>query len=172
MSTFVSVGNAHQPFGRLLEAVRAIAQRLPQPVIVQHGYTPFDDAGCTRVSFLGMDEFIRQICNSDLLITHAGAGSVIHALQAGKVPVIMPRRFSLGEHINDHQVEFARALADIGKAILAEETSDLEGAVEKALRLQRTSEHNASNKNFVPPMVELVDQVLSEHARHLSATRK
>ena len=37
MTTFVAVGNATQPFARLIDAVVAIAADLPQPVLIQHG---------------------------------------------------------------------------------------------------------------------------------------
>ena len=172
MSTFVSVGNAHQPFGRLLEAVSRVAVRLPQPVIVQHGYTPFDDPACTHVPFLGMEEFIQRVGDAELLIMHAGAGSVIHAVGAGKIPVIMPRRVAYGEHVNDHQVEFAQALAAAGKVVMVENPGDLERAVEEAMARQRQlPNRDGGGKDSLPPLVGLVDRLLSEYARDLSLDR-
>jgi UDP-N-acetylglucosamine transferase subunit ALG13 len=41
---------------------------------------------------------------ASLVITHAGMGSIITALELGKRIIVMPRRASLGEHRNDHQV--------------------------------------------------------------------
>ncbi len=35
------MGNATQPFTRLLDGIAAIARELPQPVFVQSGSTPF-----------------------------------------------------------------------------------------------------------------------------------
>jgi UDP-N-acetylglucosamine transferase subunit ALG13 len=172
LSTFVSVGNAHQPFGRLLEAVRRVAARLPQPVVVQHGYTPFDDSVCSRVPFLGMEEFIRHVRDAELLIMHAGAGSVIHAVGAGKIPVIMPRHTAHGEHVNDHQVEFAQALAATGKVVAVENPDDLERAVEEAMTRQRQlSNRDGGHKDSAPPLVGLVDRLLSDYARDLSLDR-
>ena len=173
MSTFVSIGNAHQPFGRLLEAVRRAAERLPQPLVVQHGYTPFDDPVCTRVPFLSMEEFIRCVRDADLLIMHAGAGSVIHAVGAGKIPVIMPRRAAYGEHVNDHQVEFAQALMATGKVIVVENPDDLERAAEEAMTRQRQlSNRDGNHKDSLPPLVGLVDRLLRDHARNLSLNRE
>jgi len=173
LSTFVSIGNAHQPFERLLEAVRRVAARLPQPVFVQHGYTPFDDPVCTRVPFLSMEEFVQRVHDAELLIMHAGAGSVIHAAGAGKIPVIMPRHAAYGEHVNDHQVEFAQALAAAGKAVVVENPDDLERAVEEAMARQRQfSNRDGGRQDSPPPLVGMVDRVLSDYARDLSLNRE
>ena len=83
--------------------------------------------------FVSMDEFERQIQQSSLLIMHAGAGSVIHAIRAGRLPIVMPRRAAEGEHIDDHQHEFATALASTGQVLLARDTVELRTAVGAAL---------------------------------------
>jgi UDP-N-acetylglucosamine transferase subunit ALG13 len=80
-----------------------------------------------------MDEFERLIQQSSLLIMHAGAGSVIHALRTERVPIVMPRRAAEGEHIDDHQLEFATALASTGHVLLARDTAELRSAVRTAL---------------------------------------
>lgn len=159
MSTFVSVGNATQPFARLLDAVCKLAPQLPQPVFVQYGAAhSFSCAACAGVAFLEMGEFEKRVIEAELLILHAGAGSVIHAIKAGKVPVIMPRRASLGEHVDDHQHEFARELEKIGKVFVAHDAATLAQAVVVALQNQKI-------RYFVghaePPLVEMVRKALA-----------
>ncbi|MCK9418611.1 MAG: multidrug MFS transporter [Nitrospirae bacterium] len=161
MTTFVSVGNATQPFDRLIEAVLRIASRLPQPVIVQHGNTLLQCTGCISRPFMEMTEFSQHVEKAELLILHAGAGSVIQAIQAGKVPVVMPRRAKYGEHVDDHQLEFARALAEMGKVVVAEEPEDLIIAIEEARKRQGMA--HALNKR--PPLVDLIDETLREYAK-------
>jgi UDP-N-acetylglucosamine transferase subunit ALG13 len=80
-----------------------------------------------------MDEFERLIQQSALLIMHAGAGSVIHAVRAERLPIVMPRRAADGEHIDDHQLEFATTLASTGHVLLARDTAELRRAVRAAL---------------------------------------
>lgn len=133
VTTFVSVGNARQPFSRLLAGVAAAAARMPAPVIVQHGHTPFLFEGLTGRAFMPMDAFAALLGQSDLVILHAGAGSILQAIDAGKCPVVMPRRSAEGEHIDDHQCELARAFAKRGLVELAMEVRDLEPAIERAL---------------------------------------
>ena len=64
------------------------------------------------------------------------AGKNPHAIQAGKVPVIMPRRAHLGEHVDDHQLEMAQALERAGKVAVAREAAELPDAVKRALMMQ------------------------------------
>lgn len=133
MTTLLSVGNATQPFERLVNAVIALAPTLPQPVIVQHGATPVAATHCDCRSYVSMTEFETLVVRARLLILHAGAGSVIHAVRAGKLPIVMPRSAGLGEHVDDHQMEFAIELERAGKIVLVRESADLAAAVEFVL---------------------------------------
>lgn len=129
MSTFVALGNATQPFPRLIAAVSTAFDRLPQPVFVQHGRTPLEDPRLAGEAFLAMDAFVQRIEQARLVVCHAGAGTVLHALWAGKTPVVMPRRARLGELVDDHQAEFAHALARLGRVRLAESAAELSAAL-------------------------------------------
>lgn len=160
MSTFVSVGNATQPFARLVEGVIAIADQLPQPVIVQHGHTTLKVSDAiTALAFMNMDEFATQVDTAELLIMHAGAGSLIHAVQAGKVPIVMPRLSEYGEHVDDHQTEFASAIEDSGRIVIAHHASELEGAAQRAQSLQRDLK---SKPKGLPHLVDMVGDLLKE----------
>lgn len=161
MSTFITVGNAKQPFHRLLEAAASLIPHLPQPVVVQHGETPFQCDHCQVVQFLDMARFEQLVTESRLLIMHAGAGSVIHAIRSGKLPVIMPRRKQHGEHVDDHQLEFASALESTGRVMLAEDAKDLEHAITRALANQQPPSSSTSSQ---PDMVQLVAGVLKHCA--------
>lgn len=152
---------------RLLDGISRLANQLPGPVIVQHGHTPFHDAACQTVPFLGMHEFIDHIHNAELLIMHAGAGSIMHAVEAGKVPVVMPRRAALGEHVNDHQVELAEALAETGKVVVANTSDDLARAVNEAMAKQKQAQAKSpgSKGNSIPPLTVTIENILHDYAQ-------
>lgn len=159
MSTFVSVGNANQPFPRLLEAVAGLAEKLPPPVIVQHGHTPTGPGNYQRVAFLSMDQFMNQIKESDLLILHAGAGSILNALSAGKKPVVVPRREEFGEHINNHQVEFASMLAKAGRIFLVEDPKYLDNTIQEALCWSQAEKIKKMTTTLTSPQSKMIDLV-------------
>ena len=160
MSTFISVGNSTQPFGRLLEAVAAVAGDLPQPVFVQSGSTPFHAESCENVAFLDMSEFQSRVGQATLVIMHAGAGSLITALRSGKVPVVMARRARYGEHVDDHQLEFARELEKAGRIVVVNEPTELLSAVREALARQETPRR----AELPPAIIGLITDVLHRYA--------
>ena len=130
--TFVTVGNATQPFGRLLEAVErlAVAGALPEPVVVQSGHNArFASRACVVHPFLKMEEFEERVGAATLVIGHAGAGTIVHALAAGRMPVVMPRRAKYGELIDDHQADFVRRLVSERRVVAAWEPADLAAAI-------------------------------------------
>ena len=167
LSSFVSLGNATQPFPRLLAAVADVAALLPRPLMVQHGATAPDALagldGVQLAPFIDMAAFEAQMGNASLLILHAGAGSVIHAVRAGKRPVVMPRRQQLGEHVDDHQLDFARMLASSGHVILAETAEDLPRAVAQALVMPQQGRMESEDS----AMLRLVSDTLAGYAATL-----
>ena len=99
------------------------------------------DAFCGK-----MDEFEHLVERADLLIIHAGAGSVIHAAHAGKVPVVIPRRQELGEHVDNHQLEFVQELEKTGKIVAVYDCGQLLQAIADAQSRQsemNVNEHKA-----------------------------
>lgn len=57
------------------------------------------------------------IAEADLVIAHAGIGSCLTALDAGRCPVVLPRRQAHGEHVDDHQELIAGELDRRGLAV-------------------------------------------------------
>jgi UDP-N-acetylglucosamine transferase subunit ALG13 len=106
-----------------------------------------------------MNSFIAALTAADIVILHAGA-SALHAIQAGKVPVIVPRRACFDELVDDHQIEFARQLEGMGLAVVVEDVADLARAVEevRTIRVQALASRP-------PPLVRMVAEILDRRAR-------
>ena len=161
LSTFVTVGNATQPFDRLLRAVTAAADILPKPIHVQHGVSSLSMPGCLCDPFLGMDEFEERMRSATLVITHAGAGSLMHALDAGQVPIVMPRESRHGEHVDDHQIELAEALARGNRVIVIRSEADLPDAIRRALKDRAAGRQQRTE----PALVGMVRERLEEYSK-------
>jgi hypothetical protein len=87
--TFVTVGNAVQPFGRLLRALDEAEDHLPSAVFIQSGRTQIAPrCDWMAVPFLEMTEFERRLADARLIVAHAGTGVVIQGAQARKVPTL------------------------------------------------------------------------------------
>src|SRR3954462_1175882 len=105
---FVVVGT-QLPFDRLIRAVDEWAgNRRQRDVVAQIGPTAYRASNIKTHRFLEPAEFRRYMERADFVVSHAGMGTVITALELGKPVLVMPRRADLLEHRNDHQIATAR----------------------------------------------------------------
>ncbi|MBA3867343.1 MAG: hypothetical protein H0X42_13545 [Solirubrobacterales bacterium] len=74
------------------------------------------------------DAMLECFREADVVITHAGVGSILCARSEGHVPLVVPRRHDLGEHVDEHQAELTRALAARGGVVAVWETANLAAA--------------------------------------------
>lgn len=121
---FVTVGT-QLPFDRLISAVDDWAgERRVSDVIAQIGPSSLVPKHVSVKPFVAADEFQQFVKEASLIIAHAGMGSIITAMELGKPIIIMPRRASLGEHRNEHQLATAQQLSGRGVHV-AQERADL-----------------------------------------------
>jgi UDP-N-acetylglucosamine transferase subunit ALG13 len=66
-----------------------------------------------------------------VIISHGGAGFISATVRAGRKPLVLPRRGSLGEHVDDHQVAMVAKLASLGLVVSLDATP-LEEAIARA----------------------------------------
>ena len=132
---FVTVGT-QLPFDRLLTAVDqwACANR-DHKVIAQTGKTDLVLPWIESQPFVNAAEFKKHLKQADVLVAHAGMGSILTAMELGKPVIIMPRRADLGEHRNDHQLATAERLAHLANLQIVNSASELEAALEVALNV-------------------------------------
>ncbi len=122
---FVTVGT-QGPFDRLIRAVDEWAGvRGRSDIFAQIGPSDFRPRHIRSAPFVGADEFKKHVEVANLIIAHAGMGSIIVALELGKRIVVMPRRADLGEHRNDHQIATARRLSENGRILSAMDRQEL-----------------------------------------------
>jgi len=99
-------------------------------------------------TFIPPSTFDELMGKAELIIAHAGMGSIISALQYQKPIVIMPRRAALGEHRNDHQLATALRFSDRSGIFVAQDESELGVTIERALR------HNGSGDEKLSPYAQ------------------
>ena len=91
---------------------------MAQPILIQAGSTPFSHEKCQVIDFINMDMFLQYVEQAEILILQAGAGSTMQAINAGKYPILIPRKKEFNEVVNDHQIGFAKILHNEGKLTL------------------------------------------------------
>lgn len=126
---FATLGTHHQPFDRLIDALAALPA---EELVVQHGHSPAPRTAARAVAFMPFSDVMEQMEAARAVITHAGVGSILCARRAGHIPIVVPRLKRHGEHVDDHQLELTRALAERGVVVPALALDRLADAVDSA----------------------------------------
>ena len=122
---FATCGSSPMQFNRMMSALAVLS---PADLIVQHGPSPAPPSAASY-PYLPFGEIVELMQQADVVISHAGVGSIMCALQAGRVPVVFPRLKRYSETVDDHQAELANALAERGTVLVASNAEELVRAV-------------------------------------------
>ena len=110
MNVFVVVGSLF-PFDRLVREVDDWCSTRPDvEAVAQIGKARYTPQHMEWYEILSPSDFERIFMQSDLVISHAGMGVILHALMNGKDLVVMPRSAAARETTTDHQMATAEAL--------------------------------------------------------------
>jgi UDP-N-acetylglucosamine transferase subunit ALG13 len=106
---FVTVG-AQVPFDRLVHTVdRWAEQRDRTDVIAQVGATPRPPKHIQWHRHLDPATYRSLMHDADVIVTHAGMGTMLTAMEFARPVLVMPRQGALRETRNGHQNDTARA---------------------------------------------------------------
>lgn len=132
LRVFVTVGaNQHAGFERM---IRELYELIPAHWSSYWQYGPTDVRGLKidGSKTLSAKDMMRQLELADVIVSHAGTGSILSSLMAGKIPIVVPRAANEGEHVDEHQVDLANFAAANDLAIVRQvgelSTADLVAA--------------------------------------------
>jgi UDP-N-acetylglucosamine transferase subunit ALG13 len=122
---FVTVGT-QLPFPRLIATVDAWAGRNGAvEVIAQTGPCEAPPAHLRAYDFMPPGELDKCMRSAEVVVAHAGIGSILTAQRYRRPIIILARRAAQGEHRNDHQVATARHLGGRPGIAVAAEAEDV-----------------------------------------------
>lgn len=124
---FVTVGTHEQGMERLLiELDRLIGEKeIKDEIVAQIGYSLYKPKNYKYKEMISYDEMDEMVKKASIVITHGGPGSIFHAIQRGKVPIVVPRNPDFNEHVDDHQILFTKRLERNLKVIGVYDINDL-----------------------------------------------
>jgi UDP-N-acetylglucosamine transferase subunit ALG13 len=128
---FITVGTEKFPFDRLIKTMDEFVgnNNVSNVAFAQIGNCTYIPKSIEYKKFISFGQMQDLISKADIIVSHAGTGSIRLALSYGKIPIIMPRNFDLGEHLDDHQHELANKLAELGGIIKVINSQELVDAV-------------------------------------------
>jgi UDP-N-acetylglucosamine transferase subunit ALG13 len=124
---FVSVGTEKFSFDRLLRTIdKGLENKeINQKVFAQIGVSKYKPQLFAYKDFIDFSEMTEFIQKANIIVTHAGVGSTILSCILHRIPIIVPRYVNLGEHLDDHQVEFAKRMEGEEKILAAYDERDI-----------------------------------------------
>ena len=127
---FVTIGT-QAPFDRFIRIIDELAPLLKEKIIAQNFKGEYQVKNITTIDFLPPNEFNKLLNEARLIISHAGMGSIISAMSLQKPIIIFPRKASLGEHRNDHQIATAKKMEELNYTYVAYDKEQLKSLLLK-----------------------------------------
>ena len=163
---FVTVGTHEQPFNRLIKKVDnlVINGNIKEKVIVQTGFSTYVPKHCEAHKMMSFDEMQQALKNARIVITHGGPSSFIEALQYGKVPIVVPRQEKFHEHVNNHQMDFTKLIAErMNNIIPVYDINNLKNVINNYDKIVKTKNcnENSNNKQFNERLERIVNELIN-----------
>lgn len=160
----MTVGTHEQPFNRLIQKVDELKRDgiIQDDVIIQTGFSTYVPQYCQWSKLIPYQEMVKNVAHARIVITHGGPASFIMPLQVGKTPIVVPRQHQFNEHVNDHQVEFARKVSErMGTIIDVEDIETLGDIITNYDRIVAGMGQGMSSNNakFNEELEKLVDKL-------------
>ena len=155
---FVSLGTQDKPFNRIIDYVISLKENLKElqseKIIIQLGQTKLLKSDNERIKnleniiiydMLKPEKMKNIIKDSDIIITHAGVGTIMECLEMDKEIIVVPRKVENLEHVNNHQEEIAFEMEKKGFLTKVDTYEELEN---KIIMLLKDKDTNEDNKNM------------------------
>lgn len=133
---FVILGTQDKSFNRLLDAIQNQINLgnidKKEKIIVQAGSTKYKSNDMEIKEYIGVRKFEKLIDEADLIICHAGVGTILTSLKKNKKIIAAARLKKYGEHVNDHQLQILENFTNSGYILALEDFDKLNLLIEKS----------------------------------------
>lgn len=153
---FVILGTQDKKFTRLLDAIQKkidegkISKK--EKIIVQAGCTRYKSENMQIIDYMPLREFEDYVDKADIIICHAGVGTILTALKKGKKIIAAARLKKYGEHVNDHQLQILDNFTDEGYILALEDFDKIDLLLKQAKNF--TPAKFKSNKKYFLKQLE------------------
>lgn len=147
----------HSDFERLVKKMDEIAGKIDEKVIIQIGNTEYEPKNAEYFRFKDYDEIKKLIKDAKVVIC-PGAMTILDSLVMGTPVITVPRLEQFGEHLNDHQLTFARKLEENGHVKIIEDINLLEDSVSRNNSL---NEKIMVNTGLINKLGSFINKIIS-----------
>lgn len=128
------LGTQKFQLNRLLQKLDDYVEQglITDEIYAQIGNSTYKPQNYSYKEFLDKKEFDETIGKADVVIAHSGVGTIITAIHANKPVVVFPRLAKYKEHVDDHQLEIAKAFEMKKYVLCCYENDDLLEIINKS----------------------------------------
>ncbi len=121
------------PFDRFVHMLDDYATHHPsERVVIQTARSNYQPRTAEHFTFESRDRILDLYKQADVVVAHAGMGTIIDVSSTGRLLVLVPRLSRLREHVDDHQIEIAMHLNRACGVPIVEDRAQLENAIRYA----------------------------------------
>lgn len=133
MKILVTIGSmSEKKFTRLFKIIDDLCLEgilNGEDVTAQVGFDGYISKYFKCFDMIADEDFKKLIMKSDLIISHAGTGTVISSIKFKKKVIVFPRLKEFNEHYDNHQLELAELFAIKGYVLKATEKDELKTCI-------------------------------------------
>jgi UDP-N-acetylglucosamine transferase subunit ALG13 len=131
---FISLGTQKFQFNRLLQLMDDLKLNglIKEEIFAQIGNSDYIPKSFEYATFLSAKEFDEKLTSCSCLVTHSGVGTILKAINNNKPIIVMPRLSKYKEHVDDHQVEIAKAFAKKNFVLMYTPETDMVNLISEA----------------------------------------
>lgn len=149
---FVTLGTQDKPFKRLIRAVEKQIElgNITEKVIVQSGCTKYTSKqeNMKIIDYMPIEDFNKYLEDARILITHAGVGTILQALDKNKIIIAAARKRVYGEHVNNHQEQILDNFSNEGYILPLKSFRKLNEVIDKAKDF-KPKKFEKNNEKFI-----------------------
>lgn len=147
----VTLGTQKQQFTRLLDYIEN--SNIKDEIIVQAGFTKYKSKKMKVFEFIDYDKMNEYIDKSELIITHAGTGSIVSALKKNKKVIACARLCKYQEHVDNHQEEILDVFYEEGFILKVDDEISLDDVIKESKRF-KPKKFVSNTKRFIENLKE------------------
>lgn len=128
----VSVGTDLHEFDRMIDWMDAWNPQFDVQVIIQRGTSKYSYAWDSR-ELIPHAELLDLFRAATVVISHGGPSTVMDARYCKKFPIVVARNPEFDEHVDEHQMEFAKHLDRNGVAKVIDSQDEFYAALNEGI---------------------------------------